>query len=109
MCNLALEMQEALTQVNQGLQVPLDARFGINSGPVVAGVIGLRKFAYDIWGDTVNVASRMESHGVKNRIQIASNTYELVKDHFACEERGFIEVKGKGTMHAFWLNGKKQA
>jgi adenylate cyclase len=82
-------------------------RIGINSGPVVAGVIGNMKFAYDLWGDAVNVASRMESHGVGGEIQITLATYELVKDDFMCESRGMIDVKGKGEMEVWQVKGRK--
>jgi len=107
LCRVAIAMLEELKRINAGLMFELDARFGIHSGPVVAGVIGHRKFAYDIWGDTVNVASRMESHGMKGRIQISEATYELVKDEFACEERGIIDVKGKGQVRSYWLLNQK--
>jgi class 3 adenylate cyclase len=79
----------------------LGLRVGINSGPIVAAVIGLKRFSYDVWGDTVNIASRMESHGSSGVVQITESTYCLVRDHFACEPRGRIEVKGKGSM-AVW-------
>ena len=80
-------------------------RIGINSGPVVGGVIGTHKFQYDIWGDTVNTAARMESHGVPGRIHISTDTYELIRDEFVCEPRGPIEVKGKGEMHTWFVHG----
>lgn len=82
--------------------VKLQLRIGINSGPVVAGVIGRKKFQYDVWGDAVNTASRMESHGVPGQIQIARATYELIKDEFICEPRGLIPLKNMGAMET-WL------
>jgi len=82
-------------------------RIGINSGQVVAGVIGRKKFIYDLWGDSVNTASRMESHGVGGQIQITRATYELVKDDFLCEPRGMVNVKGKGEMEVWHVVGKK--
>ena len=85
----------------------LDIRIGINTGPIVAGVVGTHKFAYDIWGDTVNVASRMETLSNPGRINISNNTYELVKDVFQCKYRGEIEVKNRGMMKMYFVNGIK--
>ena len=82
-------------------------RIGINSGPLVAGVIGTRKFHYDVWGDTVNTASRMESHGAAGKIQITSDTYALIRDDFEFEPRGIIDVKGKGEMETWYLIKQK--
>ena len=82
---------------------PVDFRIGINSGPVVAGVIGTKKFQYDIWGDAVNTASRMESHGVPGRIQISEATRNLIGDEFICTPRGEIDIKGKGPMKTWFL------
>lgn len=85
---------------------PFDVRIGLNTGPAVAGVVGTKKFAYDIWGDTVNVASRMESNSEPGRINISENTYKLIKDKFDCEYRGEIKVKNHGTMEMYLVNGR---
>ena len=85
----------------------LSFRIGINSGAVIAGVIGARKFHYDVWGDSVNIASRMESQGTPGKIQVARGTYELIKEEFLCEPHGWIEVKGKGSMEIWFLEGVK--
>ncbi len=88
--------------------VPFDVRIGINTGTIVAGVVGTRKFAYDIWGDTVNVASRMESLSEPGRVNISQNTYLLIRDQYACEHRGQIHVKNKGMMDMYFVNDKKE-
>jgi len=76
-------------------------RIGMHTGPAVAGIIGVKKFIYDVWGDTVNIASRMESHGVPNRVQISEESFKLISDKFNCEPRGKIKIKGKGEMNIF--------
>jgi len=83
----------------------LSLRIGINSGRVVAGIIGTHKFSYDMWGDTVNTASRMESEGVPGKIQVSPTTYELIRHAYDCEPRGTIVVKGKGNMETYILTG----
>ncbi len=105
---MALRMQEHVTAYGKTLGEPLEIRIGIHTGPVVAGVIGRRKFIYDIWGDTVNTASRLESHGLPGRIQISQETYNrLGNDYYLFEDRGEIELKGKGPMKAWLLVGHK--
>ncbi|MEM9264277.1 MAG: adenylate/guanylate cyclase domain-containing protein [Cyanobacteria bacterium P01_F01_bin.13] len=95
---MAIDMQAAVKQHTFQL------RIGINTGPVVAGVIGKKKFSYDLWGDAVNIASRMESHGVVDRIQVSADTYKLLKHKFQFEDRGCIPIKGRGRVHTYlWL------
>lgn len=106
--NMALDMQEALRHLNQQTGRSLNIRIGIHTGPVVAGVIGLRKFAYDLWGDTVNTASRMESYGIPGEIQVSRTTYECLRQDYWLEERGVISVRGKGEMTTFLLKGKQR-
>jgi guanylate cyclase len=105
---MALEVRQAMENREFGGR-RLSLRQGINSGPVVAGVIGERKFSYDLWGDTVNTASRMESHGVANAIQVTAATYGLIRDVFVCEPRGQVVVKGKGEMPVWHVIGEKEA
>ena len=105
---MALDMRAEFQRVTAELGEPLRLRIGINTGPAVAGVIGEWKFAYDLWGDAVNTASRMESHGVENRIQLTESTYEQLKTKYICEERGTIDIKGKGEMRTYFLVGRNK-
>jgi len=102
LAHMALEMQDYISNhtFHNGQRVSF--RIGINSGSMIAGVIGRRKFVYDVWGDAVNIASRMESHGLGGAVQITQATYELIRDEFVCEPRGTVNVKGKGEMDV-WL------
>ena len=102
---MALDMLEAMRSSDEVGHLGLELRVGINSGPVVAGVIGRKRFLYDLWGDAVNTASRMESYGTPGRIQITRATYELLADEFECVPRGTIAVKGKGELEAWYLLG----
>lgn len=104
--DMALDMQQELAKFNAANNQTFQIRIGINTGPVVAGVIGLKKFIYDLWGDTVNIASRMESHGIPGSIQVTSETYELLKNHYIFVERGIIHVKGRGDMKTYLIKSK---
>jgi class 3 adenylate cyclase len=106
LADMALDMRDALAAVARDLTYPLQIRIGIHAGPVVAGVIGKRKFIYDLWGDTVNTASRMESHGVPGEIQISEAMKALLGGAFELESRGEIQVKGKGAMVTYLLKGR---
>ncbi len=103
----ALEIRDFVQRTKEELMKKnkpyFEVRIGINSGPVVAGIVGIKKFAYDIWGDTVNVASRMESNGVAGKVNISASTYELVKDYFEFEHRGNIPVKNKGEIGMYFV------
>jgi len=107
MADAALEVSTAMEAFVGPKGERISLRMGISSGPAIAGVIGVHKFAYDLWGDTVNAASRMESHGETGRIQVTGATYELLKETHRFHERGAIEVKGKGVMRTWWLVGKR--
>ncbi|HEY9629183.1 MAG TPA: adenylate/guanylate cyclase domain-containing protein [Coleofasciculaceae cyanobacterium] len=105
--NIALDMQQAIKQFSTPQGKPLSLCIGINTGAVVAGVIGTKKFSYDLWGDTVNVASRMQSHTPADSIQVTEATYQQLREQYLFEERGFISVKGKGMMKTYLLISQK--
>jgi class 3 adenylate cyclase len=110
--NAALEIVERMTHARNSDSedhVPLDIRIGINTGPVVAGVVGTKKFAYDIWGDTVNIASRMESNSEPGKINISETTYHAVRDIFHCAYRGEIQVKNRGALKMYFVHDQVKA
>jgi class 3 adenylate cyclase len=103
----AIEMQEVVKEVNDSLEFNCRMRVGIHSGPCVAGIVGIKKYTYDVWGDTVNLAKRLESNCEPGRINISQETYNLIKDHFECEYRGCIEAKGKGEIDMYFVVSPK--
>ena len=109
--SLAMKMQEAVVKRNvlkRSQNKPaFEIRIGLNSGPVVAGVVGTYKFVYDIWGDTVNTAARMESTGEPGKVNISETTYSLLEDHFLCTPRGKIEAKNKGTLEMYFVDKER--
>jgi adenylate cyclase len=105
-CDMALDLQNEVARLNRENGWDLSFRVGINCGPAVGGIVGREKFHYDLWGDTVNIASRMESHGVPDRIQVTEDVYERMNDDFEFECRGTVEVKGKGPMLTYLLLGR---
>jgi class 3 adenylate cyclase len=105
---MALDMQDRITEFCSETGKALSIRIGINTGPVIAGIIGTKKFIYDLWGDTVNIASRMESHGIPGSIQVTEETYKRLKNQYVFEDRGLISVKGKGEMNCYLLKGEKK-
>ena len=102
---MALAMMDAMDERCDPTGAPLKLRIGINTGPVVTGIIGTAKFAYDLWGEAVNTAARMESHGVPEGMQVTEVTYRRLKDRYLFEERGPIEIKVKGAMPVYLLTG----
>lgn len=105
--DMALDMQQAITRFRARRHQKVTMRIGIHTGPVVAGVIGTKKFTYDLWGDTVNIASRMESQGIAGGIQVTAMTHQCLKERYLLEKRGATFIKGKGEMMTYWLKGKK--
>ena|GEM_PF-1060601 len=105
---MAIDMQRVIKQFSQETGNALSIRIGINTGPVVAGIIGRKKFVYDLWGDTVNIASRMESHGIPGGIQVSETTHNYLKNQYLFQDRGSVQVKGKGQMNCYLLKEKQR-
>jgi adenylate cyclase len=105
--DFALAMLDALDAVNTTMDVPFQIRIGIHTGPVVAGVIGSHRFLYDIWGEAVNLASRLESHGVPGRIHVSPQTSRMLAGRYELEPRGLINLRGIGKIRTDFLTGKK--
>jgi class 3 adenylate cyclase len=107
MAEMALDMLAVIERFNTKRKSGVRIRIGMNCGPVTAGIIGTKKFAYDLWGDTVNIASRMESHGIANAIQVTESTYKRLRHKYAFQRRGIIHVKGKGALCTYFLVGRR--
>ena len=103
---MAIQMLDAIQAFKRSDGTPFRLRIGINTGPVIAGVIGIKKFSYDLWGDAVNIASRMESHGIVDRIQVSESTYRRVQEQYQFDDRGCINIKGRGQMHTYLFKGR---
>ncbi len=106
---MALAMQRVTREFRHKSGESIQVRVGLHSGPVVAGVIGKRKFIYDLWGDTVNTASRMESHGLADAVHLSEASYGLLEAKYRMTARGTVEIKGKGPMQTWLLDGRKGA
>ena len=104
--NMALDMMSVIEEISQEFKISISMRIGLHTGEVIAGVIGSSKFAYDLWGDTVNTASRMESHSIQGKVQVSEATAEKLRESHQLEERDEIEVKGKGKMKTYFLLSK---
>ena len=104
--DMALAMLDVANRLSEETGEAINVRVGLHTGPTVAGVIGVRKFFYDVWGDTVNTASRMESHGEPGRIQVTAETKEALGEAYLFEPRGPIDIKGKGSIETWWLTGR---
>jgi class 3 adenylate cyclase len=103
---MSLEIKERFAKVNEAAGQALDFRIGIHSGTVVAGVIGKKKFSYDLWGDAVNTAARLEAHGLPGEIQVSAKVRDLLTDKFHFVERGLVELKGKGLVQTYLLKSR---
>jgi adenylate cyclase len=104
---MALDIKECFVRLSKAGPYSLDFRIGIHSGPIVAGIIGKKKFSYDMWGDSVNTAARMEAHGLPGEIQVSADVKELLQDKFQFVERGLVDVKGKGQLFTYLLKGRR--
>jgi adenylate cyclase len=108
LCELGLDILKNIEEAPARHGRKIEIRIGINSGSLVAGIIGKSKYQFDLWGDTVNIASRMEAHGETGKLHISNQTYELVKNEFKCIHRGNINIKGKGEMKTWFIEENLQ-